>query len=838
MKPVNYFLFSGLKKLFNQKRFTLPILLSLSITIGLLIGALVIANNNALKPLSGVSKAQNISSVVIDLNMTDTLSFETMTSRADFGQFMRHFDAREQAFVFEKQQSLPQFNGESLDSYVFKAHFAALDIMGTKTIKGSALNERNFESGVWISESLYEKQRQAGNDLLGKTITIGPSAQLVVGIIEDIALPRKLTLASTDTSSNIVNLAVPQVWIFEDFSKIPDSSTDGQMASELSYLYIDTTKVTIPNREDFFKWYLTTVDDSQKMMYEVFLKKPDSNLELSAYREDVMPGAKKMSLFLLLSASLLALIAIVNVTNLFNAYYTARFNEFSVRLIHGARKSVLRRQLMLENTPLMVFSILLAVIIANLFIAFLPLLSLTSLSRNGTMEIDALAITAIIAITLLAFYIGIYLSLSRIKEKALQGYIQSSGKGVSMDYQNPLTKTLVSTQLALTIVFSFAGLAIAYKNYNIAFSDMGYQVEHIHNLELKTDDSDWADSFNKEEQAFYGSDAHQLTSSIVEVIEQSALKVSVISQDYGVLANIYKFYTQLVTKEDGSTQMLSYSPLHLQPGYLEQAGINIIAGKSITTEQYQQNEKVAVVTKNLADAVYPKLSYADIIGKPVNKDSSSIIIGIAENFRRHPSSMSRESAYIFRPDIHITDTLRFTLKTQNGAELNDLLESDLLLSKIQVRHPQIKSLSFKSYQDHVNAATMQQRIIFYTSLILVTFTLLLAVVGISGLTILTTKQKSYELAIRMTQGATRLDLVSLMLKRAVIMLVAGVAVGSVITLWVYDYINLNFNAELPAFNWVALMALILMSSVIYLLSVMLPTWNIVAQNPLSALRRD
>ena len=838
MKLANYFLFSGLKKLFNQKRFTLPILLSLSITIGLLIGALVIANNNALKPLSGVSSAQNISSVVIELKMTDTMTFQTMTSRAGFSQFMRHFDAREQAFAFEKQQSLPQFNGESLDSHVFKAHYAALDVMGTKTIKGSALNEQNFESGVWISEALYEKQQQAGNDLLGKTITIGSSAQLVVGVIEDIALPKRLTQASTDTSSNIITLAVPQVWAFEDFSKIPDSSSDDQMTGQVSYLYVDTTKVAIPNREDFFKWYLTTIDDSQKMMYEVYLNKPDSNLELTAYREDVMPGAKKMSLFLLFSASLLALIAIVNVTNLFNAYYTARFNEFSVRLIHGARKSVLRRQLMLENTPLMVFSILLSVIIANLFIAFLPLLSLTSLNRNGSMEIDAFAISAIMAITLLTFYIGIYLSLSRIKEKDLQGYIQSSGKGVSMDYQNPLTKALVSIQIALTIVFSFAGLAIAYKNYNIAFSDMGYQVEHIHNLELKTDDSDWADSFNNNDQAFYGSDAHQLTSSIAEVIEQNAPNVSVISQDYGVLATMYKFYTQLITKEDGSTQMLSYSPRHLQPGYLEQAGINIIAGKSITPQQYQQNEKVAVVTTNFAKAVYPKLSYADIIGKPINKDSSRIIIGIAETFREHPSSMSRESAYIFKPDIHISDTLCFTLKTQNGAELNDLLQNDLLLSKIQVRHPQIKSLSFKSYQDHVNAATMQQRIIFYTSLILVTFTLLLAVVGISGLTILTTKQKSYELAIRMTQGATRFDLVGLMLKRAIIMLVVGVALGSVITLWVYDYINLNFTAELPAFNWISLMALIVMSSVIYLLSVMLPTWNIVAQNPLAALRRD
>lgn len=838
MKQANYFLFSGFKKLFNQKRFTLPILLSLSITVGLLIGALVIANNNVLKPLLGVSNAQNISSVVINLKITDTMSFEAMTSRADFAQFMRHFDAREQAFAFEMQQSLPQFNGESLDSYVFNAHYAALDVMGTKTIKGTALNEQNFESGVWISEALYEKQRQAGNDLLGKTITIGSSAQLVVGVIEDIALPKRLAQASKDTSSNIFTLAIPQVWTFEDFSKIPDSSIDGQLTGQVSYLYVDTTKVNIPNREDFFKWYLTTIDDSDKVMNEAFLKKPDSNLELSSYREDVISGAKKMSLFLLFSASLLALIAIVNVTSLFNAYYTARFNEFSVRLVHGARKSVLRRQLMLENTPLIVFSILLAVIIANLFILFLPLLSLTSLNRNGSMDIDALAIIAIVAITLLAFYIGIYLSLSRIKEKDLQGYIQSSGKGASMDYQNPLTRALVSTQIALTIVFSFAGLAIAYKNYNIVFSDMGYQVEHIHNLELKTDDSDWADSFNKKDQAFYGSDAHQLTSSIAEVIEQNAPKISVISQDYGVLATMYKFYAQLITKEDGSTQMLSYSPRHLQPGYLEQAGINIIAGKSITHKQYQQNEKVVVVTQNFADTVYPKLSYADTIGKPVNKDSSRIIIGIAENFRGHPGSTSRESAYIFSPDIHITDTLRFTLKTQNGAELNDLLENDLLLSKIQARYPQIKSLSFRSYQDNVNAATIQQKIIFYTSLILVTFTLLLAVIGISGLTILTTKQKSYELAIRMTQGATRLDLVALMLKRAIVMLVVGVAVGSVITLWVYDYINLNFTAELPAFNWISLMALIVMSSAIYLLSVMLPTWNIVAQNPLSALRRD
>jgi ABC-type antimicrobial peptide transport system permease subunit len=116
-------------------------------------------------------------------------------------------------------------------------------------------------------------------------------------------------------------------------------------------------------------------------------------------------------------------------------------------------------------------------------------------------------------------------------------------------------------------------------------------------------------------------------------------------------------------------------------------------------------------------------------------------------------------------------------------------------------------------------------------------TLLLAAIGVAGLTQMTTNHRKYELAVRMATGAKQLKLVNFILKDALWMLVIGLGLGFIISVASYEQLQ-NHLEMLPAFNWLAMTVLDLGLITIVLLSVFVPAWRVISADPMQALRED
>lgn len=99
-----------------------------------------------------------------------------------------------------------------------------------------------------------------------------------------------------------------------------------------------------------------------------------------------------------------------------------------------------------------------------------------------------------------------------------------------------------------------------------------------------------------------------------------------------------------------------------------------------------------------------------------------------------------------------------------------------LMSALSGVNPDL-DLTFRPLADHVNAALMQERLVAGLSSLFGALALMLAAVGIYGVTAYGVTRRRHEIGIRMALGARRLDVLRLVLRHSAAVTTIGLALG-------------------------------------------------------------
>lgn len=475
-------------------------------------------------------------------------------------------------------------------------------------------------------------------------------------------------------------------------------------------------------------------------------------------------------LWLLLGISaLVLLIACANIANLMLARASARQREIAVRLALGASRRRLIRQLLAESLVLAAvgaaFGVALARILSRLLVTFLT-------TRDDIwfvampLDLRLLAFTAGVAILTCVLF-GLLPAVQASRTDPIEA-IKTGGRGVSgAGARLSVRRALVVSQVALSLVLLVGSFLFVRSLRNLLSLDAGFMQDRI--LAVSADFT--RVHAPKERWAEFRREILERVRAVPGVTSAAGTRVIPLSGDY------WNTYIDIEgTEVKRKTAYFS----SVSPGYFRTMGTAVLAGRDFDARDRERSEPVAIVTQAFANKF---LDGKNPIGRTLRRPDSP------ETDRRFRIvGLVRDSKYgalreDFQPIVFVPQAQDEGPRSQAALVLRTELPISALrepLSRaIAGLSPDI-ALDFRLLREIVRDGLVRDRLMASLSAFFGLLAALLAMVGLYGVVSFMVVRRRNEFGVRMALGATRRDILMMVLREAGALLAAGLAIGLVL----------------------------------------------------------
>jgi predicted permease len=542
---------------------------------------------------------------------------------------------------------------------------------------------------------------------------------------------------------------------------------------------------------------------------------------------------------LLTVCCLVLLIACANIANLLLARGAARRAQTSVRLALGASRRRLIRQSFTESVVLSVLGG-----IAGVAVAYLGVKLIVALAFHGASFVP---IDAKPSLPVLAFAFGLSLFTGMLFGTA-PAWFASHGnpvealRGANRSTRDSATlpqKILVVVQATLSIVL-LAGAGLLTRSLrNLEHQSFGFETDHRVSIVMNEPPASYTEP---QLDALY----RELQGRLARIpgVERAGLALyTPYIDNWGEL---------IVPEGHGVPQMDDKSNAswdRVSPGYLETMGQPILRGRSISEEDTASTRGVAVVNETFAKRFFPG---EDAIGKHFGLDMPEYstafeIVGIVRDAKyQNPSRPAHPM--LFAPLAqHVTyDQQVMALVDHHshyitGAVL-ELRGSTLGLESLVRKafsevDPNLTIINIQPMQQQVDSNFDQQRAVAQMTGLFGTLALVLAAVGLYGVTAYTVERRTSEIGVRMALGAKRSDVVRLVLRGAFRQVFIGLILGIPISIACGHLIAAQLY-QVKSWDPLVLAGSIVALGCCALIASVIPAQRAASINPVQALRTE
>ena len=625
---------------------------------------------------------------------------------------------------------------------------------------------------VVLSHGFWQRHFGGASDVVGKVLTLARVPYTVVGVTGprftgpdvgrsfDVAVPLGTEPLVRGADSSLDRRSY---WWLSVIGRLPDGVSSDAAGQRLNARHTQIRDATLPTdwRPEELKFYLE----------DPFTLQPAASGTSTLRRRYDRPLKTMMGL-----VALVLLIACANIANLLLARASARRREFGVRLALGASRMQLAKQLLTESLLLALCGAAAGLYVARWGSALLVRQLSTQVNTvflDVSLDWRIIAFTTVVAVvTALLFGVAPAWRAGRVDAGEA---LVSHSRGTSGDARSRVASTLVIVQVALSLVL-VVGAGVFVRTFTLlATRDLGFEREAVLVTNINTQKSGLA----PEQRAAHYERLRQAVLTVPGVMSASASVVTPIS------GSTWQYPVEVPDRPDLPDADAGVHVNLLQPDWFRTYQTAILSGRDFTTTDTPGSTPVALLNET---AVTKLFLGANPIGRtirqpgrpgrpPVTMEIVGIVRDAAYRSVREPVPATLYVPLAQQPEP--PPAVSLSVRAAQGPPL-------ALSKAIEGAVRQVDSsasLTFRALDDQVNAALVQERLLAMLSGFFGVLALLLAGLGLYGVTTYAVSLRRVEMGIRMALGSTPGGVIALVLSRVAWMVGAGVVVGSLGSYW-------------------------------------------------------
>jgi len=539
-------------------------------------------------------------------------------------------------------------------------------------------------------------------------------------------------------------------------------------------------------------------------------------------------GDVKASLWVLMAAvGLVLLIACANVANLLLVRASERQQEMAVRMALGATRWRVARQLLTESVLLALAGGLAGLAITTWALRGLIAIAATSLPRTVGATVDGRALIVMLAVALgtgILFGLAPALQTGRARNWAAI----KSARSTEGSQSKRLRRALVMGETALSLIL-LAGAGLLMRSFeNILKVDPGFRPEGVLTMRIALPDAE----YSKPEQVrgFYS----ELLSRIQKLPGvRFAGAVSLIPLGGQNSSGTLTVDSQSVPMEDTDPEA---DQRNVTSGYFQAMGISLVRGRFFEDRDADTAPPVAIVDESLAQTFWPN---QDPIGKRVHGGGHgstapwATVIGVVRHVRDRTLEMRSRVEVYWPENQRPSSAMTLAILTQG----NPMSLAPTIQREVAAIDPELPVYRVRSMSEVMGESVARRRLALILLSIFAGLALLLASVGIYGVTSYVVTQRQQEIGLRMALGAGRGNVLRLMIGQGMGTILAGLGIGLLLALLLTRLIGGMLFAVRPA-DPLALGGAALLLMAVAFFAVIIPARRASLMNPMEALRYE
>jgi len=625
--------------------------------------------------------------------------------------------------------------------------------LGVTAVLGRMLSPEDDRPGaarvLVISRGLWQRRFGGDTAVLGRTLPLWTESYTIVGVApDDFELPHGVEAWVPLAAINPGVVDDPEYGVFDLVGRLRPGQTLEDARIELNRLLLETSHDG---------WAA------------------DSRLVASVRTlEDFLVGQVRPALLVLWSAAgLVFLVAVLNLGNLLVVRGLEREQEFAVRRAIGASRASLARQVVIEGTVLVALGAVAGSVVAWTAWSVIPGLAPDELPRLGGLSLRPGVLLFALGLSLLAVALVSVFPALAIKDSDLRLPRGIGARIIDTPSRALAWTAAVAAQVSLAIVTLVAALLLIRTLLNLQRLEPGFEPDNLSVVQI----------------AFLSPEVETAEQSIalteraldrIESVPGVGAVSAVLSLPFSGTAG-YDF--GFITEGQSLTEAAGNPYLNFEavtPDYFATLRTPLLQGRGFSEADRAGAPLVVVVSRAMAEHVWPGESP---LGKRISwADSGSAghwrtVVGVAADTRYREFLQSRPTVYVpmsqqqFSPSFMVVRGSRpLTTLAPAMRDAVRAVDPDLDLVNAMTMHD---LLGRPLARPRFNAGILSA---FSTAAVLLTC------LGLYGLTSFAVAQRRREIGIRLALGAERRQIVRLFLKRGLVPVATGAAVGVSVSL--------------------------------------------------------